>query len=149
MCDSNNKPYSLEFFLNFDYVGAPWDGRDFFDLPKVYVGNGGFSLRNVSLTKYCLQNSGPKDNHPVSAPEDYYFAYCAQVFGRPAPYEMAKFFAIETEHNDLALGIHGVCTYSGFGCNSGVLSKWVAGCPDSSFLFPNNLCPKCDNQPKN
>jgi len=144
MCSPQDKPYPIEFYLNFDYVGAPWEGLSFEGM-TVWSGNGGFSLRNVSLTKYCLENSEKLDGIKPNEPEDCYYAYCAQRFGRPAPYELSKYFAIETVDSPTSIGIHGLCTnYRKFGCNKDWVDKWLSVCPDSEFLFTNDgRCTDC------
>jgi len=145
MCSKKDKLYPIEFFLNFDYVGAPWDGGQSFGGLTVWSGNGGFSLRNVSLSIFCLENSERLDGVPPNIPEDFYFAYCAQVFGRPAPFQMAKYFALETTNVVAALGIHGICTYaSQYGCEKKWVDHWLSVCPESSFLFPDGgRCRDC------
>lgn len=43
----------IEDFLSWDYIGAPWPLS--FNMPKPGIGNGGFSLRNVALSKEALR----------------------------------------------------------------------------------------------
>ena len=70
-------------FLNFDYIGAPWDialsqralftcNMGLIDLDKVpiIVGNGGFSLRS----KRILTEASKLDYDNLSIPEDNFFA---------------------------------------------------------------------------
>lgn len=49
-------------FLQYDYIGAPWNYNDGFD-----VGNGGFCLRSVNLTEYVAENP---DLYPYGEHED-------------------------------------------------------------------------------
>jgi len=119
-------------------VGAPWSGRNFLDT-FVYCGNGGFSLRNVSFMIHCLENSKILDNNGPSEPEDYYFAYCAQLFGTPTPFELARYFSIETIDSPDALGLHAICSYGRhLGCNKDWVKNWLTKCPESSSLFRLN-----------
>jgi len=143
LCSPKDKPYPLEFYLHWDYVGAPWGGRGYNGL-TVWTGNGGFSLRNLSLAIHCIENCHKVDGYHPSAPEDYFFAYCAQLFGHACPYDYSKYFAIETEDSDVALGVHGICTYARhFGCNKDWMNRWLSKCPDSSYLFPGGTCSNC------
>lgn len=121
---------TVEIFTQYDYVGAPWysgiklhrlqirgsrfiPGYDKF-AKTVYVGNGGFCLRNISscialLNKYWLYAKHWKLN------EDAFFA----LFGKMdkkfkiAPIAIAEQFALETqadkkikEERIIPLGVH-------------------------------------------
>lgn len=87
-------PWSVDDFLQYDYVGAPWmvptHGLD--------VGNGGLSLRNVSLMLDITKTYPPGLNEH----EDVYFARCFSMMLRagkkvrlPSPHVAAS-FAYET-----------------------------------------------------
>ena len=87
----------LKDFMKFDYVGAPWAGRN-------ALGNGGFSLRRKSKMMEILQKCDKKDHN-----EDGFFSGgCegAEPY-KPTP-EQAKDFSIETMDNDkrTPFGIH-------------------------------------------
>lgn len=120
-------------FLNFDYIGAPWDialsqlalyscNMGLFDLDKVpiIVGNGGFSLRS----KKILTEASKLDYDNLSIPEDNF--YC--IYKRKqlkdlgikyADIPTAKRFALEcpidmNEKNitlDAHFGFHGCHGY--------------------------------------
>lgn len=87
-------PWGVEDFLQYDYIGAPWmvptHGLD--------VGNGGLSLRNVSLMLDITETYPPGLNEH----EDVYFARCFGMMLRvgktvrlPSPHVAAS-FAYET-----------------------------------------------------
>jgi len=143
---TSGAPYPIDFFLHFDYVGAPWDDDPIVAGIQVWTGNGGLALRNRSLTIYCLEHSGSLDNFPPFHPEDYYYAYCAQRFGRAAPPYLSQFFALETHIPPTTLGIHGVCLYANnYGCQKEWVDMWLKKCPESLFLFTgkNGTCSTC------
>jgi len=137
----------LRDFFNFDFVGAPWKQfPDGYGAPylggRVYVGNGGFSLRNRTWMLSCL------DKMHFVPPEDTFFAYCTErLGGRAAKTQQAWFFSIEgIPTPEGALGIHGVCTYPRlytFGCDKNWGKKWLSTCPESEFMFPNGRCWNC------
>jgi hypothetical protein len=162
-----NPQHSLNFYLQFSYVGAAWNSDDIFraamhgeqagiDLKlierktglqnrvRVTNGNGGFSLRNRELMIRCL------DEFSFQEPEDYFFSACAQVWSRElaAPVVAARFFSWETGFPVKGvLGTHGVCTYNRkAGCDQqGVMKQFLSYCPEASFLFPDGKCPGCES----
>ena len=90
-------------FLEWDYIGAPWQGllAVFNDLPDMkIVGNGGLSLRSTNKIKKIVQQeslikntSGYPSNH---LPEDIYFSYHLQKKGARVPsVEEARTFSFE------------------------------------------------------
>jgi hypothetical protein len=44
----NSKNWNNKF-LDYDYIGAPWTGKEFFTTPDTRVGNGGVSIRSKKL----------------------------------------------------------------------------------------------------
>jgi len=96
---------TLEQFLKYDYVGAPWKR-----IPKEYeregnfVGNGGLSLRRKSKMLEILEKCSVT---PSIIPEDVFFSFaCPEVSIYKPPLENAKEFAIETIYNPKSWGIH-------------------------------------------
>jgi len=86
-------------FLQYDYVGAPWKGRN-------ALGNGGFSLRRKSVMLKVLEKC-PTLNHN----EDGFFSGGCEgaIPSKPTP-EKAEEFSIETIYNEARgksfFGIH-------------------------------------------
>lgn len=73
-------------FLNYDYIGAPWDGG--------LVGNGGFSLRSRRLMEAAAYLPG--NSHPEDAFLSRHHRRQIEAGGfKFAPTEVAKQFAIE------------------------------------------------------
>lgn len=132
----------LKLFLQYDYVGAPWENgiiaysytmRGIARLPKfisqpqkVFVGNGGLSIRNVEshvklLNKYIWQSKLWK-----RVGEDVFFAYYGQRDEdfKIAPLEIAQQFALESsakeriEEGIIPFGVH----------------AWERFCPDAMKL---------------
>lgn len=87
----------IDDFLEYDYVGAPWRK------PKEnqWVGNGGLSLRSVSvMKKICKEN---KPTEPIL--EDIFFIKYLQGKG-VADIETAKKFSMEDVYSENPLGVH-------------------------------------------
>jgi len=134
MCPRQNIPYTLQDFFEFDYVGAPWIEPFLTKGNRVFVGNGGFSLRNRTHMLSCLKT------FPKFGQEDVFYAYCTILTGRFAPLHIAKYFSVETypPAPEGAFGVHGICRYARYyGCNSSWTNDWIQKCPDSEFLFEN------------
>lgn len=100
---------TIDDFLNYDYIGAPWILKYFNMLD---VGNGGFSLRNVEKMLAIILKHGheiiplPLDD-PLRPYEDIYFAYWAIQDGLCLPsVEQAKSFSVETLYHDDPCGMH-------------------------------------------
>jgi len=141
MCHPPNFPYNLSDFFNFDYVGAPWSGPGrAYQTSTVYVGNGGFSIRNRTFMIECIQRGHRNDGISLLEPEDYYFALCAQRFGRFCSYDIARYFAIETvdEPPEGSFGYHG--EHCPWGCNQDRVDRWLKMCPETSYVFVNGTC---------
>lgn len=108
----------LDYFcsLNYDYIGSPWiyPGTGIVGdvLQKVYVGNGGLSLRNVSSCIKLLHDR-KRDLENFSCNEDFFFSIAGGDF-KVAPLSIALAFSFEThvrkcfEMNDkrLPFGCH-------------------------------------------
>ena len=96
---------TIEQFLKYDYVGAPWK-----EIPKDYmregslVGNGGLSLRRKTKMLEILENCPIS---PPNIPEDVYFASsCPAVRIHKPPVSIAKEFSIEMLYSPKSWGIH-------------------------------------------
>ncbi len=92
-------------FLQYDYIGAPWWFPE-----GINVGNGGFSLRSVRLTKFLAAH--PRE-FPVRLPEDAvlcraYRPFLERLGFRWAPDALAGQFAFEcTRPVARTFGFHG------------------------------------------
>lgn len=85
----------LEKFMKYDYVGAPWKGRD-------AVGNGGFSLRRKSMMLKILAKCDTGNHN-----EDGFFSGgCDGARPKKPTPEEAKEFSIETMNSSKSFGIH-------------------------------------------
>ena len=88
----NGGQFSPHFFF-YDYIGAPWGGREVHD-----VGNGGFSWRSKKLALAVRELTG---GGPIGEPEDlficrYHRSLLEDKFGcRFAPKAIAAHFAFE------------------------------------------------------
>jgi len=96
---------TIEQFLKYDYVGAPWK-----EIPKEYmregslVGNGGLSLRRKTKMLEILENCPIS---PPNIPEDVYFASsCPAVRINKPSIHIAKEFSIEMIYSPKSWGIH-------------------------------------------
>jgi len=89
----------LDNFIQYDYVGGPWNGG--FDID---IGNGGFSLRRKSKMLEIL------DKYPVRPPneyEDYYYGKrILDLNGKVPSKEEAKLFSQEEISSPKSFGVH-------------------------------------------
>lgn len=92
----------VDNYLQYDYIGAPWiqEWR-----AGVYVGNGGFSLRNVNKMYFIATNYPRSENWCYE--EDIYFSKeCLRLNFRIPSKEEAKQFSVETIFYESPCGIH-------------------------------------------
>ena len=98
-------------FLKYDYIGAPWNYTDGFN-----VGNGGFSLRSLKLMRHLMFN---REKYPCGDLEDDLICrkYREQLEERGflwAPDDVALSFSFERIRPDLTqrhFGFHGVFNF--------------------------------------
>jgi hypothetical protein len=127
MC--SNSPHKITDFLQYDYIGAPWD-PSWFGFSKVeLVGNGGFSLRSRSKILALLAVL-PYDR---KMPEDVWYGLnLRRVNGSVAPINVAKTFAVESIYYDRPLGAHR------FNLKCSIRAKLYQTCPESMMITPEN-----------
>jgi len=95
--------YSIEHYIDYDYVGAPWCEDNDILMPlraagtiKYLVGNGGFSWRTIRSMNKCVREMAAES--PPSEPEDRFFIRCFSAFYgeyNVASVEVARTFAVE------------------------------------------------------
>lgn len=95
------------------YVGAPWQPHPIIAAAGVggdsCVGNGGVSLRNVSVMRAVLQTQSKKtmfNGNAQPMPEDVFFAAGVQRLGISCPPSVARRFAFEQIFEAGAYGFH-------------------------------------------
>ncbi|KAJ5038644.1 uncharacterized protein L3040_006324 [Drepanopeziza brunnea f. sp. 'multigermtubi'] len=95
-----NAPTTINDFLDWDWVGAPWGKND------AYGGNGGLSLRKVSRIMDVLVNKTRK--HGDGALEDLWL--CRELHALPGQHmpnaSVSKTFSVESVWDDRPLGYH-------------------------------------------
>eukprot|EP01084_Bolivina_argentea_P293524 504835_1 len=106
--------YKIEDFLEYDYVGSPWNVKHN-DMFNGRVGNGGLSLRTKSFMMKLIEIF-PRDKQLKefkTVNEDQYITSFINLLpGAHLPtYEIAKFFAAETDlygmyGSNIAAGMH-------------------------------------------
>ncbi|CAF3571361.1 unnamed protein product [Rotaria sp. Silwood1] len=129
MC--SNSPHKIIDYLQYDYVGAPWDISWYTDDRKYLVGNGGFSLRTrrkilelIALIPYDRRK-----------PEDVWYAQnLHRVNASIAPVHIAKTFSVESIYYERPVGIHR------FSWNCNFRRKISETCPESVMVLPNGGC---------
>jgi hypothetical protein len=110
---------TLQQFMEYDYIGAPW--ADAIDnkfikehINNELVGNGGFSIRDVSKS-YNVCCKYEKEKHTLfyhninEIPEDVYFVQCLKLMGNQAkiaPLNVARRFAVEQVFQYKPAGFH-------------------------------------------
>jgi hypothetical protein len=115
---------TLEPYLQYDYVGAPWTDVVDNKYIKEYinselVGNGGFSLRDVQKSYHVCQHFKNEKNelfyHNINEiPEDVYFVKCFKKMGtnaNVAPFNDARRFSVEQVFQHRPCGFHKFWVY--------------------------------------
>ncbi|CAF3703776.1 unnamed protein product [Rotaria sp. Silwood1] len=124
MC--SNSPHKITDFLQYDFIGAPWDPA-WFGPSKDLVGNGGFSLRSRSKILALLALI-PYDS---KIPEDVWYAQnLRRVNGSVAPVNIAKTFSVESVYYERPLGVHR------FPLKCSIREKLFETCPESMMIMP-------------
>ena len=95
-------------FLDYDYVGAPWN--HYIRGIGGCVGNGGFSLRKKSKMLEILESKGIPD---CVCNEDVYFSkdVNANIQYKVPSFELAKTFSVETVFCENPFGLHNCWKY--------------------------------------
>jgi hypothetical protein len=126
MC--SNSPHKVTDFLQYDYIGAPWDLSFFLHNKQYRVGNGGFSLRTRSkiLALLALVPYDPK------LPEDVWYAQnMHRVNGSIPSIEIAKTFSVESMYYERPVGVHRFPWHCRFRAD---IAKT---CPESMLVMPD------------
>ena len=114
MCPSK---YSLDDFLQFPYIGAPWPrgmgkAKDKRLSSKRYGGNGGFSLRHKRVMLQCCDPSVSLDSLETSRRrrnEDLFYMRCLRRLKFGVRLGVAGSFAVETmltKNSTMPVGMH-------------------------------------------
>ena len=98
---------TVDDFLEYDYVGAPWDIR-WMDMD---IGNGGLSLRNVfrmwMISRQCSRTVTTPYGDRFLGNEDIFFSWHLKQSQAYLPsVDIAKRFSIETVWYEDPCGIH-------------------------------------------
>uniref|UniRef100_A0A6C0H4P9 DUF5672 domain-containing protein n=1 Tax=viral metagenome TaxID=1070528 RepID=A0A6C0H4P9_9ZZZZ len=94
---------NIDDFIEYDYVGAPWDEKSQDNVFRAEIGNGGLSLRNVSKMLYITEIYPIRD--VIS--EDLYFSFNLKLDKANLPsVEKAKNFSVETIYHPDTCGMH-------------------------------------------
>lgn len=103
MC--SNSPHKITDYLQYDYIGAPWDYEVCCGLKNVPVGNGGFSLRSRIKSIQLLQMVPWTDDNPH---EDIWFGLNLYRYlnASIAPVKIAKTFAVESIYYPYPMAVH-------------------------------------------
>jgi len=112
--------YGLRDFIDFDYIGAPWSGGILATNNNGrggYAGNGGLSIRNVTLMLECTRSSMFRDRlitrhraRKYLSNEDLLFGMCllSHPQAKLPSREEAMRFSVETLYFDRPLGFHAI-----------------------------------------
>jgi hypothetical protein len=112
---------NINDFIQYDYIGAPWNHAKNNNNFNTYPGgNGGFSLRTIDTMKAVINNHPPFDNNRniydilndntiiIPGNEDgyYYDIIMNHNMGKLANLDVSKSFSIETIYYDDSFGAH-------------------------------------------
>jgi len=94
---------NIKEFIQWDYIGAPWQKYDKVNLK--HVGNGGFSLRSKQCMINIINNKSDKIEYH---PEDLFFTknMLEKNIGNIADYDTASLFSSENIFNPDSYGGH-------------------------------------------
>ncbi len=122
-----NSEYSLEEFMDFDYIGATWNPRRPVGL-VIHGGNGGLSLRDWHVSTDCLRRFPPD---LWSGGEDGYFAFHGEIVGGKVggPDDCEK-FATHKRFKRMSFGAHQVQSLG-----EAELAKFLRYCPEAAFML--------------
>jgi len=110
----------LQNYMRYDYIGAPWSRGSLATTDNGrggYVGNGGLSLRNVTLMKECARTSFFRDRlttrhraRQYLSNEDMLFGMCllSLPHARLPTRDEAIRFSVETVFYERPLGFHAI-----------------------------------------
>lgn len=102
--DSDLLRPGVEEFLEWDYIGAPWQFQQ-------HGGNGGLSLRSKEMMLRIIDGK-PYEGPGVDGYEDVYFSNNMERFGgKLAPREICKKFSVESIFELGTLGYHAIDKY--------------------------------------
>jgi hypothetical protein len=125
-CSQSN--YSLKSFSEFDYIGCNWGRQRPVGL-IIDGGNGGFSLRDWSMSMKCLTCFDPA---LWPGGEDGYFAFHMELMGaRVATHKESGRFGTQQEFLDKSLGGHQVNLLK-----RQELEVFMKYCPEAKTVFP-------------
>ena len=103
-------------FLDYDYIGAPWESHTGFrHIPNhMKVGNGGFSLRSKKYLEYTRQLYQDKKDLGIH-PEDEFairknYTEIVRNKIKLAPLLLARQFSVENQYYSRQFGFHGKLT---------------------------------------
>lgn len=96
-------------FMQWTYVGSPWNHFPTGD-PRVFQGNGGFSLRDPALMAAIADRYSPPPDivpDPNTFPEDVFFAsYCVHIGAHMPTWAEANKFSTESNEAPGVVGFH-------------------------------------------
>lgn len=120
--------FSLRDFSEYDYIGSNWSRQRPVGL-ILDGGNGGFSLRDWSLSRKCLASFDPA---LWPGGEDGYFAFHLELMGAcVASHEESGRFGTQDEFLDKSLGGHRISKLK-----RGELEAFMNYCPEAKIIFP-------------
>ena len=129
MC--SNSPHKITDYLQYDYIGAPWDPSWYGYNKKYLVGNGGFSWRSRSKI-LALIALIPYD---FNKPEDVWYAQNLHRVNASIPsVNIAKTFSVESVFYARPLGVH----RSPWNCS--FRRNIAETCPESVMVLSNGGC---------
>lgn len=121
--------YTLQDFLSFDYIGGSWNRSRPVDL-VIDGGNGGFSLRDWTVSMNCLSRFPPT---LWGGGEDGYYAFHMALIGAKvaSAQESAK-FATQDFFKFKSFGAHAICNL-----NKKEQEDFFQYCALAKHMFPN------------
>ena len=125
-CLCSNPKHDIDYFLEYGYVGGPLKKND--DDNAIVYQNGGFSLRRKSAMLKAIKTQKKGEN---TWPCDKWYSSKKADIVKPAPYKVAKEFAIERVYEDRPYGVHKPWAF----LKKNELDKLRETCPEIKTIF--------------
>ena len=125
-CLCSNSKHPIEYYLEYGYVGGPLKPSD--DDDAIVYQNGGFSLRRKSAMLKAIETKKPNEN---TWPCDKWYSSKKKDIVKPAPYNVAKEFAVERVLTDRPYGVHKPWNF----LKKDELDKLRKDCPEIKTIF--------------
>jgi hypothetical protein len=130
-CINSKAEYSIDYFLGFDYVGAPWiNQKSLINNKPLVIGNGGLSLRKKSKMIEICDLVHSKYRKLLNKNEDVVISSMLQLDGKLPDMQIGKKFSVELQWESRPFGVHRAWDY----LNNKEFKLLLNDCPELMML---------------